>query len=449
MKCKVELNYRNVLGLVSQGDVNSYISRALKAYETVINRNGKGSEMLGWKNLPSAMTIEQMREINRCAEELTAQCDVVVVIGIGGSYIGSRAVIDIMQNSFAHLIDSDTPHIIFAGQNISGDYAYDLKKLLEDKEIGVIVISKSGTTLEPALAFRYIRSIMEEKYGRVGAAKRIVAITDAKSGALRTLANDEGYETFIIPDDVGGRFSVLTPVGLLPMAVAGIDIEAIMSGAYDIERAMEEDFELEGNSVIEYAAIRTLLYEKGKSVELLATFEPKFWALCEWWKQLYGESEGKDGKGLYPSSTIYSTDLHSLGQYMQDGERVMFETFLNIRSSRNDVTVKRDKEDLDGLNYISGLTVEEVNKIAQSGVVVAHTDGGVPNMTLTIEAMDAESVGMLLYFFEYACAISAYMLDVNPFNQEGVEEYKRNMFALLGNDKYKELGKVLKERLKE
>ncbi len=447
MSSKIGLDYQNVLGFVTKDEVANYIERAKEANKTVSLANGAGSEMLGWKTLPSSITIEEIKEINRCAKELAEKSDVVVVIGIGGSYIGARAVIDITRSSFSHFTNNDTPHIIWAGQHISEEYAYELKELLEDKEIGVIVISKSGTTLEPALAFRYIREIMEDKYGRVEAARRIVAITDETSGALRKVATEEGYDTFVIPNNVGGRFSVLTPVGLLPMAVAGIDIEELMSGAYEVERSLDSGDALDGNSVIEYAAIRTLMYEKGKGVELMATFEPKLWALCEWWKQLYGESEGKDGKGLYPSSTMYSTDLHSLGQYVQDGERLMFETFINIEKSKNDVTIKRDKDDVDGLNYIAGMTVGEVNRLAQSGVVVAHTDGGVPNITLTIPSLKVEYVGMLLYFFEYACAVSAYMINVNPFNQEGVEEYKRNMFALLGKEGFEKLGEELKERL--
>ncbi len=447
MKCKIELDYKNLLNFTNKQEISKYIERAQKAHQTVLDRNGLGGEMLGWKNLPSEITVEEIKDIKRSAQELASKCDVVVVIGIGGSYIGARAVIDSMRNSFSHLIDNDTPHIIWAGQNISGDYAFELKEMLEDKEVGVIVISKSGTTLEPALAFRYIRLLMEEKYGRSEAAKRIIAVTDGTKGALRSVATKEGYEIFVIPNSVGGRYSVFTPVGLLPMAVAGVDIEKLMGGAYSVERSMEEDFEIEENSVIEYAALRTLMYEKGKSVELLASFEPKLWALCEWWKQLYGESEGKDNRGIYPSSTIYSTDLHSLGQYLQDGERIIFETFISVERGVNDLTIKRDKEDIDGLNYVAGMTIGEVNRIAEKGVKVAHTDGGVPNMSLIIENIDAEWIGMLLYFFEYACAISAYMIGVNPFNQEGVEEYKNNMFALLGREGYEERYAKLKDRI--
>ncbi len=446
MANNIELEFGNLMDYVTNEEINEYIGKAEQANQMVINGTGEGAEMLGWKSLPSAITMEEIKEIKRCATELAAICDVVVVIGIGGSYIGARAVIDIINNAFSYIDKGDAPHIVWAGQNISGDYAFELRRLLEDREVGAIVISKSGTTLEPALAFRYIREIIEDKYGRTEAAKRIVAVTDANAGALRSLANAEGYQTFVIPDNVGGRFSVLTPVGLLPMAVAGIDIESLMSGAYDIEKLMEEETE-EGNPVITYAALRSLMYNKGKSVEVLATFEPKMWALCEWWKQLYGESEGKQGRGLFPASTIYSTDLHSLGQYMQDGVRLMFETFIKVEKSQNDVTIKRIKDDIDGLNYVAGKTISEVNALAQQGVMVAHTDGGVPNLTIVIPKADAENIGMLLYFFEYACAISAYMLDVNPFNQEGVEEYKRNMFALLNKDGFEELGDKLRQRL--
>lgn len=448
MKKTLRLDDRNILGFVTTQDIANSMTKASAACKIVREESGAGSDMLGWKTLPSSITMEQIKEIKRCAAHLSERCEVVVVIGIGGSYLGAKAVIDALSNPFAVHRKRKTPHLIWAGNNLSGDFAYELKEMIATKEVGVVVISKSGTTLEPALAFRYIRKIVEEKYGRTEAAKRIIAVTDETRGALRELAQAEGYSSFVIPDNVGGRFSVFTPVGLLPIAIAGIDIEALMEGAYYIEETLtDNDLPDEENLVIRYAAIRNLLYERGKKVELLASFEPKLQSLAEWWKQLFGESEGKNKQGIFPSNVIFSTDLHSIGQYIQDGERTLFETFIDIEKWENDVIVRKDKDDMDGLNYIAGKTIGEINKLAQRGVALAHTDGGVPNLTLTLSKLDAENVGSLLYFFQYSCAVSAYMLGVNPFDQDGVEAYKENMFALLEKPGYEAIGEKLKDRL--
>ncbi|MEG0499796.1 MAG: glucose-6-phosphate isomerase [Rikenellaceae bacterium] len=449
MKKKFQLDYKKILGFVTQQDVTTYLEKALSAYRMVREESGAGADMMGWKTLPSSITMEQIKEIKRCAAYLSEKCEIVVVIGVGGSYIGAKAVVEALNNPFAVHRPRKRPHIIWTGNNLSGDFAYELKEMLATKEIGVIVISKSGTTLEPALSFRYIRKIVEDKYGRTEAAKRIIAVTDETNGALRELTQAEGYASFTIPNNVGGRFSVFTPVGLLPIALSGIDIEELMEGAYYIEEILSRgEISPEENYVLQYAAIRNLLYDHGKKIELMASFEPKLFAFAQWWQQLFGESEGKKHRGLFPSQVIYSTDLHSIGQYVQDGERVLFETFIGIEKWDNDVIVRKDKDDMDGLNYVSGKTFGEINRLAQSGVTLAHTDGGVPNMTITMEKLDAETLGALIYFFEYSCAISAYMLgEINPFNQDGVEAYKNNMFALLERDGYEELNEKLKDRL--
>lgn len=448
MKKKVFIDIENIYGFVTKSDTDAYIKKAIEAYTILREGNGVGADMLGWKTLPSSITMDQIKDIKRCAMQLSDKCEVVVVVGIGGSYIGAKAIIEALTNQFTVHKLRKRPHIIWAGHNLSGDYAFELKEMLLTKEVGVIAISKSGTTLEPALAFRYIRKIVEDKYGRTEAARRIIAITDENSGSLRELAQAEGYTSFVIPNNVGGRFSVLSPVGLLPIAIAGVDIEQLMEGAYYIEEKLEQgDIDPEDNYVLTYAAVRNLLYDRGKKVELLTTFEPKLDAFAEWWKQLFGESEGKDGKGLFPSSLIYSTDLHSLGQYVQDGERILMETFVEIEKSENDLTIRKDKDDIDGLNFIAGKTIGEINKLAQKGVALAHTDGGVPNITLTIPKLDAESIGALIYFFECSCAISAYMLGVNPFDQEGVEEYKKNIFALIEKPGYEDVAERIRARM--
>lgn len=436
MTSKIKVSYKNISNFVSEQDIKRYVEKAKTAHATVRNEDGEGADMMGWKTLPSSITTKMLGELKRCAENLRARCEIIVVIGIGGSYLGAKAAVESLTSS----LSAPSPRILWAGNSLSGEFAYELSELLTAKEFGIVVISKSGTTLEPAVAFRYVREILEKKYGRQEAAKRIVAITDEKKGALRGLAQTEGYTTFSIPENVGGRFSVLTPVGLLPIAIAGIDIEELIKGARLMEETISDD-------VLHYAAIRNMMYERGKKIEILATFEPKLDSLTEWWKQLFGESEGKNNHGLFPANVIYSADLHSMGQYVQEGERILFETFLCIEKTKKDIIVKEEKSNADGLNYVAGKSIGEINRLAQLGVALAHADGDVPNLTVTIEELNAENMGALLYFFEYTCAISAYMLHINPFNQDGVERYKENMFALLDKPGFEEATKKIKTRL--
>ncbi|MTI96010.1 MAG: glucose-6-phosphate isomerase [Firmicutes bacterium] len=400
------------------------------AHRLLTERRGAGSEFTGWLDLPVEYDKEELERVKAAAARIQGQSEALVVVGIGGSYLGSRAAIELLGHSFRNQLPGKTA-VYFAGYNMSSSYHQELFNLLAEQDFSVNVISKSGTTTEPAIAFRMLRALLEDKYGREGARKRIFATTDARRGALRTLAEQEGYETFVIPDAVGGRYSVLTPVGLLPMAVAGIDVERVLSGA---AKAREEysTATLAENVCYQYAALRNLMYRNGKLVELLVAYEPGLQTLGEWWKQLFGESEGKDGKGIFPASAVFSTDLHSLGQYIQDGERHLFETVLRVDFPRHQLTLGSDSEDLDGLNYLAGKTMDYVNLQAFRGTLQAHVDGGVPNIVLSVPEVNEESFGALVYFFMKACAISGYMLGVNPFNQPGVEAYKKNMFALLG-----------------
>ncbi|MBR5135668.1 MAG: glucose-6-phosphate isomerase, partial [Rikenellaceae bacterium] len=382
------------------------------------------------------------------ANRLREKAEVIVCIGIGGSYLGAKAVLEAMSNSFALLKrDRKEPIVLFAGQNISEDYTYELLDAVKDRELAVVVISKSGTTTEPAIAFRILKAELERRYGKAEAAERIVAVTDKARGALKTLATQEGYSTFIIPDDVGGRFSVLTPVGLLPLAAAGIDIEALVRGAQDMQKATDESVPYEQNIAAQYAAVRNALYADGKKIEILASYEPKLQYIAEWWKQLYGESEGKEGKGIFPASVTLTADLHSMGQYIQEGERMLMETVISVAKPEHSITIESDEENLDGLNFLAGKRISEVNRMAELGVQLAHTDGGVPNIRIELPAIDAYHIGALLYFFERACGISGYILGVNPFNQPGVEAYKKNMFALLDKPGYEADSKAIKERL--
>ena len=379
---------------------------------------------------------------------MRAKAEVVICIGIGGSYLGAKAVIEAMNDSFEYLHRKHAnPTVVFAGQNISEDYTYELLEAVKDYSIAAIVISKSGTTTEPAIAFRIIKAEIEKRYGKADAATRIVAVTDKARGALKTLATNEGYPTFVIPDDVGGRFSVLTPVGLLPLAVAGVDIKALVAGAVEMEKATAADVPVEENLSAIYAIARNALYESGKKTEILGSYEPKLQYVAEWWKQLYGESEGKDGKGIFPASVTLTADLHSMGQYIQEGERTLFETIISVAEAKHTVKVEADAENLDGLNFLAGKRISEINKMAELGVQLAHIDGGVPNIRVEIPAIDEKSIGALIYFFEKACGISGYILGVNPFNQPGVEAYKKNMFALLDKPGYEEESKKIKARL--
>lgn len=427
---------------------NEMLAKAQQANELLHSGKGAGNDFLGWVNLPSSISAEEIAAIEAQAAKLREKAEVVICIGIGGSYLGAKAVIEAMSNSFEFLHRKHAnPTVVFAGENISEDYTYELLEAVKDYSIATIVISKSGTTTEPAIAFRIIKSEIEKRYGKAEAAERIVAITDQARGALKTLATNEGYPTFVIPDNVGGRFSVLTPVGLLPLAVAGIDIKALVEGAKDMEEATKAEVAVEQNLAAQYAIVRNELYTAGKKIEILASYEPKLQYIAEWWKQLYGESEGKDGLGIFPASVTLTADLHSMGQYIQEGERTLFETVISVANSKHTITVENDEQNLDGLNFLTGKRLSEINKMAELGVQLAHVDGGVPNMRIEIPQIDEKAIGELLYFFEKACGISGYMLGVNPFNQPGVEAYKKNMFALLDKPGYEEESKAIKARL--
>lgn len=439
---KVTLDYKNTLKFLTEKEILKSESSALNARKTLVEGTGAGNDFLGWVNYPNTFDKEEFARIKKAAEKIRKDSDVLVVIGIGGSYLGAKAIIEALSPYFKKEKDLE---VIFAGHNLSSTYAAELLAYLENKEFSINVISKSGTTTEPAIAFRLFKELLEKKYGK-DASSRIYATTDKARGALRTLANSEGYETFIVPDDVGGRYSWFTAVGLLPVAASGINIDDLMQGAKDAYQDASTK-EYKENSCLQYAAVRNLLYNKEKLVEVLVNFEPKLSYVSEWWKQLYGESEGKDNKGLFPASLTYSTDLHSMGQFIQDGTRIMFETVLNINNPEQNIILKKAEQDLDGLNYLAGTDADSVAKRAMEGTILAHVDGGVPNLVLNIEKLDAYTMGYLLYFFMFACGVSGYILDVNPFNQPGVEDYKKNMFALLGKPGYEELRKELLKRL--
>ena len=423
-------------------------AQAAAANKMLHTGEGAGNDFLGWVNLPSSIDAAEIATIKAQAEKLRAKAEVVICIGIGGSYLGAKAVLDALSNSFEYLKKKhDNPTVIFAGQNISEDYTYEMLEALKDYSIATIVISKSGTTTEPAIAFRIIKEEIENRYGKEEAKERIVAITDKARGALKTLANNEGYPSYVIPDNVGGRFSVLTPVGLLPLAVGGVDIEALVAGATEMEKATAADVAIEDNLAAEYAIVRNVLYGEGRKIEILGSYEPKLQYINEWWKQLYGESEGKDGKGIFPASVTLTADLHSMGQYIQEGERTLFETIISVENPAHKVVIEADKDNLDGLNFLAGKRISEVNRMAELGVQLAHVDGDVPNIRIALPSIEARTIGALLYFFEKACGISGYMLGVNPFNQPGVEAYKKNMFALLDKPGYEEESKAIKARL--
>ena len=444
----IQLSIEKALGFISKEKLASYEPKVRACMETLEKGTGLGNDFLGWLHLPSSITQEHLNDLKATANVLRENCEVVVVAGIGGSYLGARAVIEALSNSLAWLSEKKAgqPVILFAGNNISEDYLYELNEYLKDKKFGVINISKSGTTTETALAFRLLKEQCEKQRGKEMARKVIVAITDAKKGAARITADKEGYKSFIIPDNVGGRFSVLTPVGLLPIAVAGFDIEQLINGARDMETVCANENMMENPAAL-YAAIRNELYQTGKKIEILVNFQPKLHYFMEWWKQLYGESEGKDHKGIYPSSVDFSTDLHSMGQWIQEGERSIYETVVSIESPEHELRVPTDEENLDGLNFLAGKRVDEINKMAELGTQLAHVDGGVPNMRISVPKLDEYYLGQLIYFFEKACGISGYILDINPFNQPGVEAYKKNMFALLNKPGYEEASKTIQARL--
>lgn len=444
----IKLNIEKTLDFISKDKLASYESNVKACMETLEKGTGLGNDFLGWLHLPSSITKEHLDDLKATAQILRENCEVVVVAGIGGSYLGARAVIEAMSDSFAWLEEKKAgqPTIIFAGHNIGEDYLYELTSYLKDKKFGVINISKSGTTTETALAFRLLKKQCEDQRGKEMARKVIVAVTDAKKGAARVTADKEGYKSFIIPDNVGGRFSVLTPVGLLPIAVAGIDIDQLVAGAVEMEKVCANENMAENPSAL-YAATRNELYRSGKKIEILVNFQPKLHYFMEWWKQLYGESEGKDNKGIYPSSVDFSTDLHSMGQWIQQGERTIFETVVSIATPNHELHVPSDEENLDGLNFLAGKRVDEVNKMAELGTQLAHVDGGVPNLHISVPKLNEYYLGQLIYFFEKACGISGYLLGVNPFNQPGVEAYKKNMFALLNKPGYEEESKAIRARL--
>ena len=445
----ISLDFTKAASFLGEGAVEAYEPNATAALEALENNTCPGNDFLGWLHLPSSITPDFLDEVQAVANTLREKCEVVVVAGIGGSYLGARAVIEALSNSFAWLIqDKKNPQILFAGNNISEDYLAELTDYLKGKRFGVINISKSGTTTETALTFRLLKKQCEAQMGKDVAREVIVAVTDAKRGAARTCADKEGYKSFIIPDNVGGRFSVLTPVGLLPIACAGFDIKALVAGATDMEKATGVNVPFGENIAAQYAAVRNALYnEGGKKIEIMVNYQPKLHFIAEWWKQLYGESEGKDGKGIFPASCDFTTDLHSMGQWIQDGERSIYETVISVETPNRELDFPHDDENLDGLNFLAGKRVDEVNKMAELGTRLAHVDGGVPNIRISVPVLNEYYIGQLIYFFEIGCGISGNILGVNPFNQPGVEAYKKNMFALLNKPGYEAESKAIQERL--
>lgn len=449
MSCEIVFDYSKTSGFIEKRELELMKESVLLAKDTLVNKTGAGNDFLGWIDLPIDYDKEEFQKIKQVSEKIKKDSDVLLVIGIGGSYLGAKAAIDFLRNSFYNMMDRDTrktPQIYFVGNNISSKYINDLRNLLKGKDFSINMISKSGTTTEPAIAFRVFKEMLIDKYGKEEANRRIYATTDKAKGSLKKLADQEGYQTFVVPDDVGGRFSVLTAVGLLPIAVSGADIDQLMAGAaYGRKRALESSFE--ENPSLLYAAIRNILLRKGKQVEIMANYEPSLHYVSEWWKQLYGESEGKDQKGILPVSVDLTTDLHSMGQFIQDGARILFETVLNVETSPADIYLKEETIDTDGMNYLAGKSIDFVNKNAMNGTILAHTDGKVPNLIVNIPEQNEHSLGQLFYFFEFACGISGYILGVNPFDQPGVESYKSNMFALLGKPGFEKEREELIKRL--
>ena len=445
----VSLDHSKALKFISKEEIDNFAKITEAARAELVNGTGAGNDFLGWIDLPVNYDKEEFDRIKKAAKKIQSDSEVLVVAGIGGSYLGARAAIEFLTNTFYNVLDKGErkfPQVFFAGNSISSKYLADLLSVIGDRDFSVNIISKSGTTTEPAIAFRVLKEKLEEKYGKKEAAARIYATTDKARGALKNLADEEGYEEFVVPDDVGGRYSVLTAVGLLPIAVAGCDIDQLMKGAQEM-RKLCLDLPYHENDAMLYAAIRNMLHRKGKMVEILANYEPSFHYVGEWWKQLYGESEGKDQRGIFPAAVDLTTDLHSMGQFIQDGSRILMETVIDINESPAEVVLKKEEKDTDGMNYLAGRTVDFVNKSAMNGTLIAHTDGDVPCMKINLPAQDARSLGQLFYFFEFACGVSGYILGVNPFNQPGVESYKKNMFALLGKPGYEELSAELAKRL--
>ncbi|MCX7715678.1 MAG: glucose-6-phosphate isomerase [Clostridia bacterium] len=447
----IRFDYSKALSFFGKHEIDNMDAYVRSAHDMLHSKTGAGNEFLGWVDLPVNYDREEFERIKKAAEKIRSNSDVLIVIGIGGSYLGARAAIEMLQHSFYNVLDSrkrQSPAVFFAGNNISSTYISDLLEVVEGKDISVNVISKSGTTTEPAIAFRIFKELLEKKYGKEGARERIFATTDKSRGALKALADEEGYETFVISDDVGGRYSVLTAVGLLPIAAAGIDIDAMMQGAADGYEEYKNP-SLSENMCYQYAAVRNILHRKGKNIEMMINYEPALHYFGEWWKQLYGESEGKDNKGIFPAAADFSSDLHSMGQYIQEGLRILFETAVLVEKPRKDIVIKRTEDNVDGLNFLADKTIDFVNAKAAEGTVLAHTDGGVPNLIVRIPELDAYNFGKMVYFFEKACGISGYLLGVNPFDQPGVEAYKKNMFALLGKPGYEAQKADLEARLQK
>ncbi len=443
----IKFSYQNALNFVSEEKVQSYQQQIDDSFQSLYNKTGQGNDFLGWIDLPENTSDDSIEKIEQLAATIRSKSEIFVVIGIGGSYLGSRAVIDALSHHFLQLKNDKNPVILYAGQNISEDYLNDLLEILDKKEYSITVISKSGTTTEPAIAFRVLKNHLENKYGKEEARKRITAITDSEKGALKQLSNEEAYETFVVPDDVGGRYSVLTPVGLLPIAVAGFSIRELMEGAKKMKSFQTNNTAIANNPVSAYAAVRNALYESGKTTEIMVNYEPRLFYFTEWWKQLYGESEGKEQKGIFPAGVGFTTDLHSMGQYIQEGLRNIFETVLSVEKPGSKLTVPHDDKNLDGLNYIAGKPLHEVNHQAETGTTLAHLDGDVPNLRIEIPEITADILGQLIYFYEMACAVSGYILGVNPFDQPGVEAYKKNMFALLGKSGFEKETEAIRKRI--
>ncbi len=443
----IQLDIQNVNEFVNQSEILGWQQSASENMDLLQSGKGAGNDFLGWLNLPSGITEEELVEIEQAGATLNKKSEIIIVIGIGGSYLGAKAVNDALSGSFESLRPGKNPLMIFAGHHIGEDYMHELLELLDEKSYSIIVISKSGTTTEPALAFRILREHLEKKVGAEEASSRIIAITDASRGALRRVADEKGYQSFVIPDDVGGRYSVLTPVGLVPLAACGFDIRSLVAGAVEMEKHTTEGDNLMENPALLYAVVRNILYRKGKKIEILVNYHNKLHYVGEWWKQLYGESEGKEGKGIFPAAVDNSSDLHSMGQYIQEGERILFETVLSIGKTDHEVKIPSEEKNLDGLNYIAGKKIDHVNKMAELGTIIAHVDGGVPNLRIVIPELNARYLGQLIYFFEIACGLSGYLLGVNPFNQPGLEAYKKNMFALLEKPGFEKETEAIKKRI--
>ena len=445
----LKIDYSNTLDFIKQQDILYFQDQINDHYKSLKSKSGLGNDFLGWIDLPSEIDDKLIERIEKLATEIKSKSDIFVVVGIGGSYLGSRAVIEALGNSFSHLDrKKGSPVVVYAGQNISEDYMVELLNVLDNNDYSLTIISKSGTTTEPAVSFRILKNHLEKKYGKEEAKTRIIAITDKERGALKQLADEEGYESFIVPDDVGGRYSVLTPVGLLPIAVAGFNIRQLLGGAIKMKEHIETSPNIEENPVSTYAAVRNALYNAGHTIEITVNYEPKLYYITEWWKQLYGESEGKENKGIFPAGVGFTTDLHSMGQYIQEGLRNIFETVISVEKPNSKLNVPTDNKNLDGLNYIAGKSLHEVNHKAETGTTLAHVDGGVPNLRIIIPNISEDSLGQLIYFYEMGCAISGYILGVNPFDQPGVEAYKKNMFALLGKSGFEKETEAIYNRLK-